>query len=819
MLHLPSPAPAPKPWRFDVTSALIGAGVTLLLAGLAYRNRNALRLGWEGVVESLVQWRDRLRAGTEGRYRERVAAWARSAVVPGGAASLDRIFVEPQLLPPEPAPQTLSEVETAPLGPRTLPLRQTLGGYPRLAILGTPGAGRTTLLAYVALACSHAARAGDDGAEAQPTLGPAEDRLPLYVPLPAMDWSETGDAVEQDREVRDTPEGVGRLIHAAVNAVGGSGGMVSALRQRLEAGEAVVLADGWDELSPPEQRKAGAWLAVMADALPGNLWLVSAGIRGYAALTEAGFVPLPLVAWDVGQVETFARRWLEILTPADKPTPAAIRNLTADLQWAARAGAPPLELALRAWVLHADGEASSQRAALFDRALDLLLWQEEEPWLAETCRAVLGHVALSVHQDGRATTEREEIDAAIESVLPPPEERPTRAAAHVFQALTGRQGLLRLRGPNRYAFAHPVWQAYLTARQLVTDDPTALVERLDDVRWDEVLRFYAELGDMGPLVTAWLRRPGDMFQTHLHRLSSWVHAAPDDVGWRNNAMAILARSVLHPGTPGPVRRALAEAVAMTGAPGLNYFFKQAIQHADAEVRAAAAVGLTRTASESDLPTLEAVLEDESATVREAVVRGLAHVGIDATTRWLAQTLACGDETLSPIAAEALVQCGEEGAAFLRQAAESGDVMARRAAVFGLAHLETRDLLGRIVRQDEQWIVRSAAEAALEALDERELTAGVAPPLQIEKLPWLVSWAAAQGEGLGVGDAARQMLWRAMSEGDAPVRLAAAQALVQAGCLDDVKRLRNALSDQDPRVANAALEALSEISRRYDLRIE
>jgi HEAT repeat protein len=137
----------------------------------------------------------------------------------------------------------------------------------------------------------------------------------------------------------------------------------------------------------------------------------------------------------------------------------------------------------------------------------------------------------------------------------------------------------------------------------------------------------------------------------------------------------------------------------------------------------------------------------------------------------------------------------------------------------LAQVKARELLEKLAREDAQWIVRSAALAALDELDERGKISGVAPPPEVEQLPWLISWAASQREGVGLGDAARRMLRRAMSAGDAPVRLAAAQTLAQVGHPDDVEPLQTALTDDDPFVASAALEALAEISRRYDLRIE
>jgi len=70
----------------------------------------------------------------------------------------------------------------------------------------------------------------------------------------------------------------------------------------------------------------------------------------------------------------------------------------------------------------------------------------------------------------------------------------------------------------------------------------------------------------------------------------------------------------------------------------------------------------------------------------------------------------------------------------------------------------------------------------------------------------------------VGDAARQVLLHARGEGEPPGRQAAAQTMAQVGRPDDVEPLRTALTDPDPTVAGAALEALAEIGRRYDLKL-
>ncbi|MEE8390916.1 MAG: HEAT repeat domain-containing protein, partial [Anaerolineae bacterium] len=301
---------------------------------------------------------------------------------------------------------------------------------------------------------------------------------------------------------------------------------------------------------------------------------------------------------------------------------------------------------------------------------------------------------------------------------------------------------------------------------------------------------------------------------------SWIKVAPESAKWRDGAMAVLARSFLQSSHSAYVQQRLAESLAATGMSGVTYLFKQALRHPEAGMRKAAVIGLTRTAQDSDLPALEAALADKDPTVCEAIIRGLVHLGTDAATRLLARIFLEEDETFSSVAAEALAQCGKEGKDFLREAVESEDTVARRAAVFGLAQVEgTQNLLEKVAREDEQWIVRTAATTALDELEEQKKISGVAPPLEIDQLPWLISWAATLGEGVGLGDAARRMLRRALTEGDAPTRLATIQVLTQMGRPDDVEPLRTAMTGSEPDVVSAAMEALAEISERYALRIK
>ena len=588
--------------------------------------------------------------------------------------------------------------------------------------------------------------------------------------------------------------------------------------ERLESGQTILLLDGWDELGHKQSQRSAKWLVDLVDALPGNLWVVAAGPRGYAPLTGAGFLPLTLASWSITQSDTLAKNWCSSFG-RDIQSRASLQEVQSQLRRAARFGCPPLELALRAFVHLTDGTPEDQRGKLLTRALDLTLGHKNhhEPGFVDPCVVALEGLALKLHMTGDSTVDLPAVVARIRAKAVPAEGRTARDTSSVLHAITSKAGPLRAVGGNRVAFTHSVWQAFLVARQLAAIGPAQLVKHLEDTRWHEVVRFYAESGNMGPIVTAWSRVRDDSFCSRVQILSSWIRVAPTGAAWHDGSMAVLARSFLQRGLPPSSRLSLAEAMASTEASGVGYFFKTALRHSDAEIRIAALMGLSALATDSDLPALQAMLEDEVPAVRAAAVRGLSILGTSAAHRRLErELLQTDDESLALAAAKALASAGEEGEAFLVSLAHSQDVFARRVAIAGLARIGARHQLEGLAREQGQADVRSAVRSALQEIEELQEAAAPQAPLGVDDLPWLISWAASQGEGVGVGDAAYSMLHRALSEGDASVRLAAADVLGQSGRPPDVEFLRTACSDPDPRVSSAALEALVEISSRYAL---
>ena len=204
--NLPVTAPASPPWRFDIVSALIGAVVALLLAGLVYHFRKAIRQSWEDrVATPLAELLQRLQASAGDQYCGLVCQWARSRTVLASMAPFDVVFVEPRLLAPvSPTHSATGEESDTPFtDSQAVPLRRILGNHHLLTVSGAPGAGVSTLLAYVALTSARAVAAN---AEVQETLGPDGKRLPFFVMLSSMNWEEDEPDIEPESQDEDNDE-------------------------------------------------------------------------------------------------------------------------------------------------------------------------------------------------------------------------------------------------------------------------------------------------------------------------------------------------------------------------------------------------------------------------------------------------------------------------------------------------------------------------------------------------------------------------------------------------------------------------------------
>jgi HEAT repeat protein len=820
-------------WAFDPVSFVIGLVVALLLVGLTYRYRARLVQFRNQIKEKAKQLRQRLTANMATRYSENAIENAQAMHLFGALASLDKIYVETRLYAPLAPPSDTSEdLSLSPL--------QAVQACNRLVFIGRPGSGRTTLLSHLLLLQANKARVSK---ESEP--------VPVYLYLPML-VAELADIAEIDAGDNETIPPAQRLAQIALGSMSRlvATGVARWLRRQIEAGNALILLDGWDEVPAIDRLAITAWIQKLSVTYPDNQLVVTAGERGYAPLVEAGFVPLRPVAWTERQLTALTQRWSEAWPfrndNRDVLPPTIPYSLT-----------PPTAIeATVELVIRLRGQIpAATPAGKMAQVLDLLLPAPEmddrghEAWPQVTGHRALGHLALIASENGRLTLAREEIQAAVTAAMPTPmfalaeeqqdetalnepkaaralQERRTLQIVDCCRALTAPGAPIRSWDNQHYFFSHPLVAAYLAARHLAAQG-IAVVTHVDDTAWFDILRFYVGIAPAGPLIRHLLTVPDDAFLNHLWTAAALLAASQrEDAPWRSGLLTRLAQLFLNPRLPEPFRQRCLAALVDSGEAGMALLFKQAANSPVAALRAGAILGLGALGREQDLPLIENALGDASQEVRLAAIDALdmlARTGSGQALVLIITAMIELEDQSQRAAAEALAGLGREGHAVLRDASEDHDILVRRAAVYGLTTVGepwAREIVVKMQTEDSEWLVRNAAA---EALSTGAWGDTHAPPVkltmpQAEAEPWLITWASEQGEGTGVGDAALSTLMRALSDGDSATRLLALDTLRRLGDPRTIDVLRQSLHGPDPAVRNAALMALDEISRRHDMTI-
>ena len=789
-------------WQFDAWSFLIGVVAALVIVGLLYLFRQPLRDGLIAVRDRLRDTRDRLTAGAERRYLEALSDRLSDLHLGESSAPFEDLYLPPRFDPPHPRPSLAAGRGREEQRPMAIP--QALAAAARLAVLGVPGSGRTSLLVYLArIFAAHNARE---------RLHLDEHCLPALIHLAEIDWDAERNAADADPSIS--------LINAAILHAPRliAANLTSLLKSKLNSKGLLLLIDGWDEIAHEDRDTAYTWLAAILEQYPDQRIVVSASPMTYAPLYELGFAGLTIGPLQPDEIQTLAERWA---TAASGGTSDAVM-LAESMRQPPGASPRPLDFTLGASVWHQRGSIPLNTLSAYDRWIDLGLGDAGVTDTL-TARSMLARLAWALFDEARSVTTREEMAALAAAMLPTDAAGKPTKPGMVIDAIAASTLFIPL--GQGLGFAHRRIAAYLAA-VYARDSGQAmtLAARLDDPAWDDVTYFFAGLGDASPLVNAALASPDDLFRSTLTRLGEWASLAPAEATWRGRVMSELVRLMLAPDTPNPLRERVMRTVVATRDKGLAYLFKQLTGRPEPHFRQLALRAFSLMRREADVPVIGALAGDVDRTVQSETLRALGEIGGQAAVDKLAEALLELEDEPRRVAAESLAKCGKAGWDLLREGATLPDeqgadvVRVRRAAVFGLARIDqdwARELLAKVARDDKQWAVRSSATDALKLAseDSGEGAPVDLAPLEVDNLGWLVEWSASKGQPIGIGKSAEQALQRALIDLDPNVRLAAIDSYAYLGDATIIPLLRTRLSDDAPQVREAAYRALEEIARR------
>ncbi|MER8258273.1 HEAT repeat domain-containing protein [Streptomyces albidoflavus] len=407
-------------------------------------------------------------------------------------------------------------------------------GGRRAVVLGDPGAGKSTLAKYLALALA-------GGLEAVPEeLGPLEGLVPVLVELREYAVPEAwGDTLEDFIERAHTQAYLPMPREL--------------LTRLLQDGEAVVLFDGLDEVFDPGRRAAMARrITAFAAKYPQCRVIVTSREYGYQSheFVNADFCQLMLEDLTREQVEEFVRRWYRAAYP-DDPQLAERRidrmlGAVRDVGSVGELAGNPLLLT----ILAAIGQSRTiprERREMYAHAIEVLIerWDRDAKLLAPPtpCTTDVAHalegltvsrrlkllervarrMQEGVGKPGGTFIHHDDLIEIVRDFLVESNVGASvamAAAKELVDHLRTRNFLLAHYGGGLYGFVHRTFMEYLAALDLLRrreeeewereELVALLVERAEEPAWHEVLLLMA-----GKLrqkdVAAFLRRLVELY--------------------------------------------------------------------------------------------------------------------------------------------------------------------------------------------------------------------------------------------------------------------------------------------------------------------
>lgn len=414
----------------------------------------------------------------------------------------------------------------------TQQLTQILSENERIAILGTPGAGKTTILQYIALAYARE-KAGDKQLRirgiVRKRLGLKRWRLPLFIPLVSV-AGKLAKSVDGDR-LPSLIETFPKILPPDLNT---NRVPEAYFAHQLERGNCVVLLDGLDEV-PTEDEFRAVVKAIESLALryKGNQFIITSRIAGWRSGVNADFKLFYVNDLTDEQISTFIDSWYSAVErnavigrlKDESATDRIARERRAthratELKIALRENTGvrrlatnPMLLSIIALVHRSLATLPKERSKLYDECTKTLLEQwdisrgvrvDDTNLKLQQKQAIMRRLAVAFHtgeigdKGGGREASRDEVEKVIKEFLPSVG-RTEEEATHLLQRLLERSGIITERRRNVLAFAHHTFQEYFTAQYLAIGEHKKHQqfllepERLMSDWWREVILLYAGL--------------------------------------------------------------------------------------------------------------------------------------------------------------------------------------------------------------------------------------------------------------------------------------------------------------------------------------
>jgi HEAT repeat protein len=740
-------------------------------------------------------------------------------VEPGGPIGTEDIVT--QTLPYLPAWPELAAVYNAP----TLSFSQALSGGMNLVIIGQPGIGKSVALAHLA---SLAANRDEK-------LGALSNFVPFLIHVADIKLPIT--------EARD-------VLNPFIDLISENASILDLTRvptfvqATFRSGRALLLLDGFDELTPDGQQTISDYLKLLLQEYP-KIRIVTTGMPEFLdGLLALGFAPLALAAWNKQQTHSFVEKWGELWTQfvaveawaqsGPEQVDPILLNIWLGTQ---NQGLSPFELTLKIWGAYAGDSLGPNTLDAIATHVRRLAPTNTPPAALETLAMQVTLATQPIFDPGKARewVKAFDIPDELEQEIPAEAENNTeessdkkeekkkdknkkvKAGAPPALGLIGKliaSGLIVEHRDNQMRFAHPIIGGYLAGHALsaVKADDT-LLGQPDWAGKILAMRYLAALGDVSNLAKSMLEFSRLPMHRPLLTAARWLRDAPRDAPWRGKIMAALATLIQTEGLPLALRGQAMAAFVYSKDPAVGTLFRQFMTSNSFELIKLSALGSGALHDQKSITVLDQALSAPSIHSRRAACLALVALGTNEALEIVAHVLLNADEDLRRAAAESLANDPIEGYAMLKDGATISDILLRRAVVYGLARVNEPwaiETLQKMQIEDDQWVVRNSASEVLEAQNSNQDPRVPRPLKAPSETPWLIEFAGTMGTGISPGSPATEVLLAALKGQKEEQRLGALPFLKKNPSPGVIKEIYDAMYGTDSELREAAYMTLWEI---------
>lgn len=816
-------------FKFDLISFLLGFVGATLFWWLFLRSRKWAPLVLNAIKKQVELLREQNFINVDRYIRLDALKRAQKNHIASKLFSLDEIIIEPRLLVPDGEneiedphnirTQASISIPYAPDWPEvtsqypypSISLLQAVKNHANLMIIGTPGSGKTVALAHLA---SQLSKIG------------LEDRqqkhlIPIYLHVNDFGLPKSDEEDALACLVGVISQNAPAIIQKRIPTF---------FKENIRSRQFILILDGLDEVHPQLIPSYVRYLKSLTQHYQKIQVVTAVSTLYFDGLISERFIPMTLATWSQREREEFITKWGELWSGITFPV-LSKNNVISDINsvilnhWVNtnNISLTPLEWTLKLWALYAGDLIGNTNLNAIHSYL-LRLSNKIIPIQA------LQYLASQYINDKQAAVPYERIDSRLSktswpeipsptSQMPqtgaktPAVNRKSKRISSVGKAVDALidTGLLQESPQGLIGFSHPVILGYLASfdSELEGAIPDQSLESPVWAIQDLVEHYQAAQGGSIELVQRIIFNPEPPLYSNLLRICRWIKDVPVHMDWRNQFMRQLVQLIHRQDLPFGIRTRLLSGILITNDSSVPTLMKSLLSSTLPWVRQMAALGCGAIQIDKSLEGLTNLLADAESDNQITAAFAIGIINSPAAIKICEEMIKSDEENISQVAAESLANKPIMGHEILRSTAESSQILARRAAVIGLAL--TREewayrLIEKIAVEDGQWVVRNVAGQVLEFVKNRADYIPSSLPLAHES-PWLLAFASKLGTGIPIGQPALEILVKALQSGTPVQKIAALRYLSVHQDNESLAAILQSISTETGEISQAALNTL------------